>query len=73
VLCTGDDFAATGIPVLRPPAGNGRPSGAASPGPAGITNRVGRFRRVRQSCEPISGWLSCTVPSGGRGLQPRCQ
>jgi hypothetical protein len=22
---TGDDFAATGIPVLRPPAGNGRP------------------------------------------------
>jgi ribonuclease VapC len=25
VLCTGDDFAATGIPVLRPPAGNGRP------------------------------------------------
>ena len=25
VLCTGDDFAATGISVLRPPAGNGRP------------------------------------------------
>ena len=24
VLCTGDDFAATGISVLRPPAGNGR-------------------------------------------------
>ena len=25
VLCTGDDFAATGISVLRPPAGNGEP------------------------------------------------
>jgi ribonuclease VapC len=25
VLCTGDDFTATGISVLRPPAGNGRP------------------------------------------------
>ena len=25
VLCTGDDFAATGISVLRPPAGNGGP------------------------------------------------
>ena len=23
VLCTGDDFAATGISVLRPPTGNG--------------------------------------------------
>jgi ribonuclease VapC len=25
VLCTGDDFAVTGIPVLRPPAGNEKP------------------------------------------------
>jgi ribonuclease VapC len=25
VLCTGDDFAVTGIPVLRPPAGSGEP------------------------------------------------
>jgi hypothetical protein len=25
VLCTGDDFAATGISVLRPPAGDGGP------------------------------------------------
>ncbi|MGH3299264.1 MAG: type II toxin-antitoxin system VapC family toxin [Trebonia sp.] len=25
VLCTGDDFAATGISVLRAPAGNGEP------------------------------------------------
>ena len=37
VLCTGDDFAATGISVLRPPAGNGETVRSRLPGPAGIT------------------------------------